>query len=567
MHPANWRRAIFLILSVCLLVRVLHLAAAVNSPFTYHLGPDEDYYLRFGLWIAGLAPGDPGEFTFMDPAYGYLVGGIFHVFGQGKAAVLALQALMDTMTCLLIAFVGRELGRARAGLIGAACYALTATAVMYSATFLKASWVANALVLWVFLALVLLRTGKAWPWFLFGLYCGYCVALRGNLLLMLPLALILLPWIQAGIHGKKPAGAVPRLALLVVGMALPLLTLALRNESLAGRFTPLPSNGGTVLHQVYNIDNPHAKSWYPPFAAYSNPTDIVRGYSREAQRRAGRELSAGEVDSYWRGEAFQYIRAHPAAVAAAITRKTREFASHKEVANNRSLREEKLFSPLLRALPAPFGWLFALGIPGLLILAWQDRRAWLLIAPLLVVIATFAVFFAEARFRFHAVPLLALGSGLLLDQLAGFFRAGRRQALAGALSGVLLLAAVSAWAARQVPDAGISWDAIAWGYFKMGDISAAARVLETPHEGMEITDKWEEARGLLQWSRGNFEAAARHYRGATRLNPASHVAQYNLALTLQRIGDIEGARRHAALAVDIAGLPEYIQLQQSLGTR
>ncbi|MBT8063317.1 MAG: hypothetical protein KJO85_11580, partial [Gammaproteobacteria bacterium] len=71
MNPARWRRAVFIILSTCLLVRVLHLAAAVNSPFLYHPGPDEDYYLRFGMWVAGLASGDPAEFAFMDPAYGY----------------------------------------------------------------------------------------------------------------------------------------------------------------------------------------------------------------------------------------------------------------------------------------------------------------------------------------------------------------------------------------------------------------------------------------------------------------------------------------------------------------
>ncbi|NNL94195.1 MAG: tetratricopeptide repeat protein [Xanthomonadales bacterium] len=271
------------------------------------------------------------------------------------------------------------------------------------------------------------------------------------------------------------------------------------------------------------------------------------------------------MDAYWRNEAFEYIRSNPASVATSIARKTLEFASHEEVANNRSLAEERLFSPVLRTLPSPFGWLFALGIPGLILLAWHDRRGWLIIAPLLVVIATFSVFFAEARFRFHAVPLLALGGGLLLDQLWGFMRAARHKSLAGTFAMVLIFAAVSAWATRQVPQTGISWDAIAWGYFKMGDLIAAEQVLETPHPGMDITDKWEEALGLLHWSQGNFEAAARHYRNATELNPVSHVAHYNLALALQRTGDINGARRHAALAVSIAGLPEYVALQKSLG--
>lgn len=563
-EPATWRRALIVILGTCLLVRVLHLVAAVNSPFLYHPGPDEDYYLRFGAWMAGLAPGDPGEFAFMDPAYGFILGGIFKLLGHSKASVLVLQAVLDTLTCLLIALSGRELGRPRAGLIGASIYALTATAVMYSATFLKASWVANALILWVFLGLVLARKGSAWTWLLFGLYCGYCVALRSNLVLLLPAALLLLPWAQGSMNPHQRV-RFQGIALLVGGMAIPLLALSLRNAELSDKFSPLPNNGGTVLHQVYNADNPRAESWYPPFAAYSNPTDIVKGYAAEARRRTATDLDAGDVDAYWREEALRYMRSNPVAVAASMGRKALEFAAHTEVANNRSLTEERLFSPVLRTLPSPFGWLFALGIPGMLLLVWQDRRGWLILAPLAVVILTFSVFFAEARFRFHAVPLLALGSGVLTDQLLILFRTERHKSLVLLGTLVLLFAAVSAWATRQVPDSGVSWDAIAWGYIKMGDLPAAEQVLESEHPGMEITDKWEEALGLLHWSQGNFAASADHYRRATELNPASHVAHFNLALALQRTGDITGARRHALVAVQIAGLPEYIALQQSLG--
>ena len=188
----------------------------------------------------------------------------------------------------------------------------------------------------------------------------------------------------------------------------------------------------------------------------------MRGYAAEARRRTDTDLGAGEVDAYWREEALRYIKSNPVAVVASMGRKALEFAAHTEVANNRSLTDERLFSPVLRSLPSPFGWLFALGIPGLLLLAWQDRRGWLILAPLAVVILTFSVFFAEARFRFHAVPLLALGSGVLTDQLLTLLRTARHKSLALLGAMVLLFAAVSAWATRQVPDSGISWDAIAW---------------------------------------------------------------------------------------------------------
>ena len=86
--------------------------------------------------MAGLASGDPAEFAFMDPAYGYLLGITFKLFGPNTFAVLFFQSLIDTITTLCIYLAGRELGRPRGGLYGAFLYALTASAVLYTATFL-----------------------------------------------------------------------------------------------------------------------------------------------------------------------------------------------------------------------------------------------------------------------------------------------------------------------------------------------------------------------------------------------------------------------------------------------
>ncbi len=96
-----------------------------------------------------------------------------------------------------------------------------------------------------------------------------------------------------------------------VGLAVPLALLSVRNEQISSTFSPLPNNGGVVLHHLYNPDNPKAALLLPKFVKYGTPSQIWRDYSREAERRVGHALTPHQVDKYWRSEAIGYIASHP----------------------------------------------------------------------------------------------------------------------------------------------------------------------------------------------------------------------------------------------------------------
>src|ERR1700753_2617434 len=115
------------VLGLCLALRLAHLSSAMGSPLTYQPGPDEDYYLRLGQAVAAGAGSSKPEFTFMDPGYGYLLGAFFKLLGVNLFVVYLLQGLLDTATAYAVFSIGARLGKPRAGLIGAACYALTST--------------------------------------------------------------------------------------------------------------------------------------------------------------------------------------------------------------------------------------------------------------------------------------------------------------------------------------------------------------------------------------------------------------------------------------------------------
>jgi tetratricopeptide (TPR) repeat protein len=553
--------AVFGVLALVLAVRVLHFSDALQSPLSYQPGPDEDYYLRFGEAVVSGHGADGPEFTFMDPGYGYLLGAVFKVVGVNPVAVYLLQALLDTATAYGILVIGRLLGRHRAGLYGALLYGLTSTAIMFCTTLLKETWVASYVTWWVVSALALLRSERRLAWALFGVLCGVGIALRSTLLLF-GLAALLLPGLRLWTDGaavRAPVGWASKALLMMLGMAVSVLPWSARNFHAFGSLSPLPHNGGIVLHQAYNVGNPESAIWIPPFVNYLHPSEIWRGYAAEADRRTGRPLSPREADAYWRKEALDFMREHPGQVLADAAHKSAIFLADTEMPNNRSSAEERLFSPVLRLLPPPMAWLLAMGLAGLVWLGREDRRWPIVAAPIAISWLTVAAFWAEDRFRFHAVPVLALSSGIWIDGLSRSLTArrvrdpakdtvGRREVAA---FGVLALAigAASLYLGRQFPPPAIHWDHVVWGYIKMGKVEEARTLaeriaLEQPDNG----PVWE-AMGYLAAARQQYPDAVRDYRRAVALRPRSYLAHYNLAkalLALERRPEAAAEARIAA---------------------
>ena len=555
------RIAVFGVLALVFLIRLAHLSSAMVSPLTYQLGPDEDYYRRFGLAIALGQDSNSPEFTFMDPAYGYILGAIFRVLGPNLFVVYLLQVVLDTATAYGILRIGRQLGRPRAGLVGALLYGLTSTAIMFCTTLLKEVWVTAFLTWWVVGALTLIRSPRRWTWFLFGIYSGIGVGLRSTVLL-LGVAAVLLPlWSDQQAAARKVGAGVrhwaAHAALIICGMVVALLPWSLRNHAAYGSLSPLPHNGGIVLQQIYNDQNPHAEIWIPPFVSYLHPSEIWRGYAAEVNRRAGYQLSPSEVDHYWQQEALTYIDAHPEKVLGDVLRKSLGWLSNAELANNRSDVEERMFSPVLAALPAPAAWLLAMGLAGLVWLAREDRRWPIIAVPIVLAWFTMAVFFAESRFRFHATPMLACCSGIWIDQVVGYASTPRKRQTALFVGLAAVIATMSLLLGSRTPPVPVQWDRIAWGYINMGKIPEAQAIAERVSKEQPNNAPIFEALGYTAVAQQHYDDAAHALQHAIELRPGSHVAHYNLARVYLAIGDHKRAAEEAGIAVNLNPSPDY----------
>jgi tetratricopeptide (TPR) repeat protein len=557
-------RSILIVLGIVLILRLIHLACAMHSPLSFQLSPDEDYYMRFALSVAQGNGGSTVQFAFMDPAYGYIAGMVFRLSGGSLFVLYILQILLDTFTAFCLILIGRELQRPRAGLLAGLVYGFTVTSLLFCTTLLKTIWVANFMTVWVLCGLMLLRKPKIYGWLLFGLLCGYGIALRSTLLLMAGVALLLLPWLSVLPARRSPWEIVRGTGMLILGLMLPITLLSLRNLRAIGAFSPLPTNGGIVLHQRYNPDNRTADNWIPAFVSYWHPIDIQRGYTEEARKRLGRELTPREVDTYWRGQAMDYIFSHPSNVSSNILRKFALFVAYPEIPNDRSLADERLFSPILSILPSPFGWLLALGVPGFVLLLWQDRRGWLVMAPIATVIVTVTLFDSIDRFRFQAVPVFALGAGLFLEYLSEYLNQKKIRQAAIMLTAAAALGAASMLLAdtSQLPPT--RWDKAVWGYLKMGNQKAAKALALKVIEEQPANYRNQNALGQIAASEGDYAGAANYYRRAVELRPNSHVDHYQLALMLVKVGLHDEAVEHAAAAVRITPQPEYRALLKEL---
>ncbi len=555
----NQNRSILWVLILALLLRIIHLVSSVTNPMTYHHGADEAYYINFGKDVAYGQLGMSDLYVFMDPLYGYILGFFIWVSGLNLFSLYVFQIIVDVFTVSIVYAIGKELWNHRAGLIAAVLYAVSSTAIFYTVTFLKPTIVASYIALWVFLSIKVPKMESPLAWIGYGIFLGLGVALRSNLLLLSIASAFLMPLLCFKNSGKN--GLSLKIVLLVLGFTLPAIMLATRNAHVTNHWSMLPPNSGIVLHQLYNSDNPNSVQFSPAFVSYSSPPEILAGYTKESEKKVGRELSIYEVSSFWRKEALTYIASNSNKVTENIIRKSKEFIAFKEVENSRFINRERIFSPLLEVLPHPFGWLFALGIPGLVLLVLRNKYYSLpIIFAISTIFATFIIFIAAARFRAHGLPLFAVGSGVFITAIIDWKNTGKNKTIA-LITLSIILGVITIVSGKHINNVTVIPMEFAWGYLKMGEPEQARNYAEYQIGIDPESPDPHELLGYMALNNEQYKQAIVSLNNAVRLAPQHHATQYNLAISFRKDKQFEKSLLAIESAINYAVLPEYLFLK------
>jgi tetratricopeptide (TPR) repeat protein len=529
-----------------LLLRAAFLASLPGTPLENLLFLDA---LSYHNWARKIAAGDwLGHEPFhMAPLYPYLLGVIYRLFGEGIAAKIAQAGLGVLNAVLLYLIAERAFGRTTA-LLAFLLSLLYGPFLFYEIQLLN-----TTLALTLALSAVLLldrgiarRAGREIAFA--GLLLGLGMLVRPEFLLFAPLAVgaILLARGEARERGRllgRAARGARHAALFAAMAALPLAISGARNALVAGDFVLISHHGGISF---YMGNNEFTDGTYRPPPYFQGTPEAIdqRDSRRFAEKEAGRALRASEVDRFWYGKAFAYIREHPFGYARLLARKLALYWGDYEIPLNASWDFFRRLSPILAASVLSFGLIVPLAAIGAgAACAGRNPRALL---PALFVLANMAavtIFFVCDRYRQPAVPFLVAFAAAGLARLAGLARARRARPLALGVAAVLALGALLHVRLAGNPSLSFARSHVAIGQaaLRRGDRAAAERAFrDAIRENPLYIDAMMNL-GALYQDEKRFGDAVAAYESVLRVNPEFAGAHLNRGSCAQAQGRLDEA--------------------------
>ena len=386
-----------------LVLRIIYLFQIEHAPLAHALLGDAAAYDE---WARKIAAGDwIGQGVFYQaPLYPYLLAVVYLFTGPGVLTVRLVQALSSSVACMLLAGAGTRWFNRRTGFAAGLLLAVYPPAIFFDGLVQKASL---DLLLMCALLLVMSRARPQHPWH--GLLVGIGTALlalnRENALLLAP---VLMLWLAHGVRGFGWRRVLRCEAVFLLGLAVVLLPVAVRNAVVGGEFHLTTSQFGP---NFYIGNNPEANGSYQALRfARGSPATEQSDATELAEAAVGHKLAPAGVSAYWRDRALQFIREQPRAWLALMGRKAMLLLNGVELTDTEDMYTWTEQSALLSALTPcwHFGFAVPLALAGV-VLTWPRRgRLWPLYLIVLVYALSVVVFYVFARYRYPLVPVVLL---------------------------------------------------------------------------------------------------------------------------------------------------------------
>ncbi len=478
-----------------------------------------------------------------------------------------LQALLDSLTAVLLVILGTRLVGARVGRLAGLIYAVSFTPVFYVAQILDTT-------MFTFLCVAALLTldkardkNDVVGWTLGGIVLGLAATARAPVLLFAPVA-ALLPWLHQrrlarAVTADVPGGDVPtdagtpsdngptqgsssaialvsRMAAVGVGVVAMILPVTLANLKFGGDRVLISSNGGINFY-IGNRkgDEPGADGL----------TSVNAGPRwRAILGEVDQNLKPSQRSREYYRLANEQIAADPGHFIARLARKSVALFDAFEVPNNKNFVEERSRSWIYTLLPGRTGVIFALGVMGL-IFAWTRLRSrGLLVGFVVTQSVAIVMFFVAARYRVPLLAILTIPAAALLE---GWWRERqqfpRLRASLIAVAIMLILTHVDVLGLRERFDRYVV-DPLALAHARD---NLARRELFAANAAAESNP--ERAQQLAARARKHFEASGQLYTRALEIDPDYPEVHHNLALNALEVGNLDEAESRCRLALKNSG--------------
>lgn len=526
-------------------LRLVYLAEIDGHPLL--LNPINDA-AAYHEWALRIAAGDWwGDRTFYQaPAYPYLLAVVYALGGEDLWLAHAVQMVLGGLSCVLLFGATRVLLGWSPALAAGLLLAVYAPAIGYEGILGKQG-LGLLLTTGALLALVgFQRRPRAGLAVAAGALVGLLALTRENALVFVAAVPLWMLWRHWSRGLRRNALSLGGLAL---GLALTLGLVATRNYVVGGTFALTTSQLGP---NFYIGNNEEASGLYEPLVpGHHTPVYESADATRLAERALGRELTSGEVSSYWLGRGLDFVREEPLHFLGLLAFKYLLTWNEFEIPDTENLYVYAEESALLGVLlpVSHFGVLVPLAAAGFA-MAWSRRRdLWLLPWLALVFSAGVALFMVFGRMRYPLVPMLMPFAGAAVVGFAARLRARDLSSLgaplvalavAGGVSNLELLPEENFRSTGYTNIAGILLKQRAWSEAEAYLDEARALDVEDPNLELNYA--------VLRLNQGRVPEAESRVRAMLEISPRDPRGHRLLARILLERGRKEEARAHLAAA-------------------